>query len=225
MAARKKYYSDKLSAGNLKRCYEIAPARVKQYLEAEIEHVVEKINPSDTVLELGCGYGRILEKLCMKAQQVYGIDTSLSSLMLANLEKKSNRHLFLMDAVALGFRKDVFDIVICIQNGISAFNVDRLELIREGIRVARSGGIVLFSSYSEKFWNDRLAWFELQAKEGLLGKIDHHRTGDGVIVCKDGFKATTVSPAEFISLTSRLDVRADIIEVDQSSLFCEILVE
>jgi cyclopropane fatty-acyl-phospholipid synthase-like methyltransferase len=52
------YYAEKLSAKRLQRCYEIASPRVQQYLEAEIEHVIGHLKPTDTVLELGCGYGR-----------------------------------------------------------------------------------------------------------------------------------------------------------------------
>lgn len=44
------YYMDKLSEKQLEQCYEIAPSRVKQYLEAEIQHVLDKVHPSDTVL-------------------------------------------------------------------------------------------------------------------------------------------------------------------------------
>ena len=35
----KSYYSDKLSAEQLRQCYQIAPLRVKQYLNAEIQYV------------------------------------------------------------------------------------------------------------------------------------------------------------------------------------------
>jgi len=74
------YYSEKLSAEKLKKCYDLAPERVKQYLEAEINHVLQKVQPSDIVLELGCGYGRVLPAIASKAKQVTGIDTSLSSI-------------------------------------------------------------------------------------------------------------------------------------------------
>jgi SAM-dependent methyltransferase len=129
-----------------------------------------------------------------------------------------------MDAVALAFRDGIFDVVACIQNGISAFKVDQRALVAESIRVARPGGRVLFSSYSERFWRDRLEWFRLQSEHGLLGEIDPEATGDGVIVCKDGFKATTIGPDEFFSLTSGFDVHRRIEEVDESSIFCEIVV-
>jgi len=129
-----------------------------------------------------------------------------------------------MNAAELGFADSVFDAVVCIQNGISAFKVDRLQLVQECVRVAKPGGIVLLSSYSPCFWEDRLEWFELQAAEGLLGEIDREATGNGVIICKDGFRADTIGPEEFASLAAELDLEAEIYEVDGSSLFCEIAV-
>lgn len=224
--AVERYYSDKLSADRLRRCYEIAPPRVCQYLENETGYVLSKTKSSDAVLELGCGYGRVMKKLCSKAGIVTGVDTSLASLRLVRTELAdlSNYRLYQMDAVCTGFRENVFDVTVCLQNGISAFKVKQLDLIKEAVRVTRPGGTVLFSTYSDKFWKERLEWFQHQSDEGLLGEIDTDKTGDGVIVCKDGFKATTVSGRQFLSMTSRLKLAAEIVEIDDSSLFCEITV-
>jgi 2-polyprenyl-6-hydroxyphenyl methylase/3-demethylubiquinone-9 3-methyltransferase len=127
-----------------------------------------------------------------------------------------------MDAAALGFRDSLFDAVICIQNGISAFRVDPLQLVREALRVTRSGGRVLLSSYAEDFWESRLEWFEVQAAHGLIGKIDPHATGKGVIVCEDGFRATTFGPDDFRGLAAAVDLRPSITEVAGASLFCTL---
>ena len=220
------YYSDKLSAERLKRVYEIAPPRVKQYFEAEVNHVLQKIHNQDLVLELGCGYGRILSSLAKKAKSVFGIDTSLSSLLLGKelLSHNSNCFFAQMNAVQLSFPNNIFDVVVCMQNGISAFHVNQKKLILESLRVTKSNGIVLFSSYSEKFWNDRLEWFRLQSDAGLLGEINYDKTNNGNIVCKDGFTATTVGIDQFKALTSDIDnVIVNLEEVDDSSLFCEII--
>ena len=220
------YYDETLSAHRLRRCYEIAPPRVRQYLEAEIQHVLGKIRPSDTVLELGCGYGRVLEPLAEHAATVVGVDTSRASLQLAKklLGESGRCHLLAMNAVSLGFRPGVFDVVIGIQNSISAFKVNERDLIREALRVTRPGGWVLLSSYSENFWDARLEWFELQAKHGLIGEIDPDQTGNGVIVCKDGFRAVTLGPGDFTVLVTSLGYDPIIEEVDGSSIFCEIHV-
>ena len=94
----------------------------------------------------------------------------------------------------------------------------------EATRITRPGGSVLFSSYAEAFWQDRLDWFRCQADHGLLGEIDEAATGNGVIVCKDGFKATTFGPDRFISLCNDLGFNPEITIVDDSSIFCELMV-
>jgi len=220
------YYKKKLSAERLRPCYEIASPRVKQYLEAKIDFVLERIQHQHLVLELGCGYGRVLKRILGHAQMVVGIDNSLESLALAREEVGSHPacRLAAMDASRLGFRKRVFDRVVCIQNGISAFKVEPRRLVLEALRVTRPGGKVLFSSYSPRFWNERLEWFQRQAELGLLGEIDYEATGNGVIVCKDGFRATTFGAEEFLSLVSDLHVSPQITEVDGSSIFCEMTV-
>jgi len=218
------YYADKLSAERLEQCYRIAPPRVMQYLEAELTHVLSRIRSGDDVLDQGCGYGRIMPSLAAKAGLVVGIDIAMASLQLAreHLHHSDNCSLACMDAARTAFAAGVFDVVICIQNGISAFHVDQRNLILESLRVCKPGGIILFSTYSANFWTDRLAWFRLQVEAGLLGEIDEKRTGEGTIVCKDGFRATTVKAKKFRELTSGLDAKIEILEVDDSSLFCEI---
>jgi 2-polyprenyl-6-hydroxyphenyl methylase/3-demethylubiquinone-9 3-methyltransferase len=155
-----------------------------------------------------------------------GIDTSIQSLRMATdfVGRSESLHLAAMDAAQMGFRSQSFDLTICIQNGISAFGVDQKSLFAEAVRVTRSGGVVLFSSYAERFWAERLRWFEIQAEHELIGEIDYGLTGDGVIVCRDGFRATTVDSKGFGSLAAGLGLTPNIIEVDGSSLFCEVVV-
>ncbi|MEN8223657.1 MAG: class I SAM-dependent methyltransferase, partial [Acidobacteriota bacterium] len=129
-----------------------------------------------------------------------------------------------MDAADLKFVDDTFDLVICVQNGISAFKTDPGKLLSEAVRVTKKGGIVLFSSYSDKIWEARLEWFKIQAELGLIGEIDMEKTGDGKIVCRDGFTATTYSPGDFQELALKLNLKANVYEVDNSSVFCEIIV-
>ena len=93
----------------------------------------------------------------------------------------------------------------------------------EALRVSRPGGHVIFSSYSARFWDDRLGWFRIQSRHGLLGDIDEAATGDGNIVCKDGFRATSATRKDFEELCARCGVTPTITEVDGSSLFCEIV--
>ena len=130
-----------------------------------------------------------------------------------------------MDAKKLDFPDNYFDTTICVQNGISAFKVDPLELLKESVRVTKNGGTILYSSYSEKFWEYRLKWFEIQSEQKLIGEINYELTKNGVIVCKDGFTAITYSGQKFLELASKINVQAEVFEIDNSSVFCKMKVK
>jgi len=220
------YYASGLSGERLRRCYEIASPRVRQYLEAEILFVLQRIGHADSVLELGCGYGRVAFRLAESARRVVGIDNAAGSIALArSLSDPGSRCEFLeMDALQLAFDDSEFDKVVCVQNGISAFGVDMEPLLREAARVTLPGGRLYFSTYADGFWEERLSWFEAQAEEGLVGEIDRAKTGNGVIFCRDGFRSGKVSPEEFISTGVKLGLDPRVTEVDGSSVFCEMTV-
>lgn len=220
------YYSAKLCGERLRQCYALASPRVAEYLEAEIQFLLGQLRRSDSVLELGCGYGRVCARLADSAKRVVGIDNANESIELARrLHGPRSRCEFeVMDAAALTFDESEFHKVVCVQNGICAFGIDRGELLQQALRVAKPGGRVVFSTYSERFWTHRLKWFEAQSAAGLVGEIDYSQTGNGTIVCKDGFRAGLVLPAEFQSLCSNFCLASEIIEVNESCVFCEIVV-
>ena len=219
-----KYYNKILSGKALQRVYQLASPRLQQYLDAEIQHCISRIKPGDSVLDTGCGYGRVMKELKPRCRQVVGMDNSLISMLYGRklIRNDGDIHFCQMDAGALGFKDNSFDVVLCIQNGISAYKVDKKVLIDECVRVAKPNGKILFSTYSEKFWDERLKWFRAQAGENLIGPIDDELTGNGVIACTDGFKASTISPDEFESLGRDSGLSFEITEVDESSLFLEI---
>jgi 2-polyprenyl-6-hydroxyphenyl methylase/3-demethylubiquinone-9 3-methyltransferase len=218
------YYEDRLSGDGLRKCYEIAPPRIHRYLDAEVRFVAERVRDARSVIELGCGYGRVLREIGQDASRLVGCDTSRRSLELARSYVRSRRNISLVwaDASRTPFSTGAFDATVCIQNGISAFGADPKILAAEALRVTRPGGVLLFSSYAARIWEERLAWFRGQAAAGLIGEIDETRTRDGTIVCKDGFRATTVDGAEFMRLFAGPGRTVSIEEVDGSSLFCTV---
>lgn len=220
------YYETALSGIRLQQCYELATERVRQYLAAEIEFVLRRVHSTDRILELGCGYGRVLRELVNKALLAVGIDNCVDNIRMAReFVSRGNRcELAVMDAARLGFRDRQFDLVVCIQNTIGVLEVDPAVVVREGLRVARPGGTMLLSSYSDRFWDDRLEWFEIQVNHGLIGAIDRDASGGGTIVSCDGFAARRLTPEHFASLAESCDVDAEIVEIDESSVFCEIVV-
>jgi len=219
------YYAQHLAAERLQRVYALAPPRAQQYLQAEIEQLCSLVHADDEVLELGCGHGRVAEHLAACARRVVGIDVAEASLALA---RERCAHLGLgarlqyraMDALALQFEPESFDLVACVQNGIGAFRVDPQALAREACRVLRPGGRLVLATYADAFWPARLEWFERQAQAGLIGPIDHAACRDGTIVCHDGFRSGRATRDQFQALASMLGLPAEIFEVDDSSLWC-----
>jgi 2-polyprenyl-6-hydroxyphenyl methylase/3-demethylubiquinone-9 3-methyltransferase len=162
-------------------------------------------------------------RLAEVARVVVGIDTAAESLELARqLDTDGKCEFMRMDALHLTFPEGRFDAVVCVQNGICAFGVDQVGLAREALRVTRQGGLVLLSTYSDRFWPHRLAWFEDQASAGLIGAIDLRASGGGVIVSPDGFRAGRLTEDDFRSIAAALGREGRVTEVDGSSVFCEL---
>ncbi len=137
------YYAEHLAAEKLHRCYEIAPPRVQQYLRAELEFALKFIRSGDAVLDLGCGYGRTLPDLAARAGSVTAVDNAPASVALARETTAglASVEIVEMDAAKLRFLDNAFDVVLCLQNGISAFHRDPTTIMREALRVCRPGGL------------------------------------------------------------------------------------
>ena len=213
------YYADKLNSQKLFKVYDTSIPRVRQYLAAEIGFVRDSLKGSERVLELGAGYGRIVRELAPYCGSIVGIDISSENVGLAEEYVRAcpNTKMEVMDVHKLSFDSP-FDVVLCLQNGLSSMRADS-RVIEDILRCTADRGAAYFSTYSSKFWEQRLLWFYEQAEKGLLGEIDTEQTKDGVIVCKDGFKARTHSEDELRSIGNELGYPYEIKEVDESSLF------
>ncbi|WMJ77472.1 MULTISPECIES: class I SAM-dependent methyltransferase [unclassified Sedimentibacter] len=213
------YYAGKLNSQMLYQVYETQIPRVKQYLQAEIDFVKENLSKTQSVLELGAGYGRIIKELAPFCGSIVGIDISVESVELGReyLKDCPNASIVAMNVHKMNFHRP-FDVILCLQNGLSAMRADS-TVINKILETLAPGGTAYFSSYSAKFWDFRLKWFEEQSSKGLLGEIDYAKTQNGVIVCKGGFEATTYSPEDLQKIGEESGCPYWVQEVDESSLF------
>ena len=214
------YYAQKLNSQSLYQVYDTKIPRVRQYLDMEIDFVRKRLFGAESVLEVGAGYGRILKELNNCSKYFLGIDISEQSVEFGKEYLKEFPHIRLetMDANKMDFAKE-FDAVLCLQNGLSALKGKAPDLVNRCVNALKNGGSAYFSTYSSKFWDYRLAWFEEQANKGLIGEIDKKQTGDGLIVCKDGFMAKTFTENDFIRLGEESGYEFEIQEVDESSIY------
>lgn len=65
-----------------------------------------------TVLEIGCGDGRLTALYRETAQQVVGIDMATDALYAAQNSRTSKTHFACTDATCLPFRDNSFDVVL-----------------------------------------------------------------------------------------------------------------
>lgn len=214
------YYARSLNSAKLFQAYQTEYPRVKQYLDEEIGFVRRNLIGNERVLEVGAGYGRIMRELAPFAGSIVGIDISSDSVAFGKdyLKECLNCSIQVMDARNPEFGEE-FDVVLCLQNGLSAIKGQPERLVEQCLKVLAPGGKAYFSTYSAKFWEHRLAWFREQARKGLLGEIDVEKTCNGAIVCKDGFVATTFSEDDLKKLGEGSGCRYRVEEVDESSLF------
>ena len=221
------YYQQHLVGPDLRRAYELASPRIRRYLRAEIEYAVRGARGAGRVLELGCGYGRFLREIAPHVGRATGIDVVRANLLTGRdyLGDLDNCELVQTNAVRLAFADASFDVTLCVQNGLSAFRVDPGALVAEAVRVTKVRGRIFFSVYSPRIWDERLEWFRAQARAGLIGPVDEARTRPGTIVCEDGLRLTTTSGEELRELFARTGQRAQVREIDRSSVFAEVTKE
>lgn len=217
------YYTHKLNSQKLLNVYETKIPRVQRYLDAEISFIRDNLTGSERILELGAGYGRIVKELSGNCMSIVGVDISDENVSLGKeyLKDIPNAEIITMDVNKLTLQEK-FDAVLCLQNGLSAMKITSSDLIKKILDMVVSDGKVYFSTYSEKFWDYRLMWFEEQADKGLLGELDLDKTKNGIIICKDGFKAVTHTSKDLEAIGLLSGHEYEVKEVDESSIFLVI---
>ena len=217
------YYVQNLHGLRLHEVYQTRHPQVKSYLNQEIAFVQNRLEGSETVLELGAGYGRIMKELAPYCRTILGIDISVDNIAFSEdyLQEAPNAKIILMDANLL--KTDLFqmqfDTVLCLQNALSAMKAVPHALVKQIMELLPPGGRVFISTYSESFWSHRLAWFQEQAEKGLLGELDLAQCKEGVIVGKDGFRSYSHSAAELEDIGTGSGYPYEILEVAASALF------
>ena len=217
------YYAKNLNACRLQDVYQTQLPAVQTYLDSEIASVRGMLSGTERVLELGAGYGRIMRELSPYCGHITGIDISEDNVAFGReyLKEAQNADLLTMDAhriVANSFGS-TFNMVLCLQNGLSAMKAEPLGFIGMMLSLLVPGGKAIISTYSEKFWQHRLAWFIEQADKGLLGEVDPKQSRDGIIVCKDGFQSRSHTPEQLTEIGRSTGYPYEIVEVQEASLF------
>ena len=185
-----------------------APALIQEFLDGEIEFIKKHISPKKYVLEIGCGYGRLLKILSPISKKVAGIDFSKRMTRLArkNLKNYKNVDPLLMNADNLTFNDELFDYVVCLDNSFGNMPNIELNVIKEMVRVCKKGGEIIISVFSD---NAKTVQLENYLRIGLKNIRDNGTA----IYSDDGFYSRRFSEEALRGFFNKLELRCKIIKI------------
>jgi len=184
------------------------PKLIQEFLDGETNFIKKQIVSNKKILEIGCGYGRLLGILSEKAKEVVGIDFSKRMVDLAKekLSSKSNVFVKLMEADKLGFKDESFDYVVCLDNTFGNMPDIELDVLKEMARACKKGGCMIVSVFSE---NAEDVQFENYARIGLKNIKD-----DGnAIHTEEGFYSRRFSKDELVKLFEKIGLECKVIKI------------
>lgn len=120
--------------------------------KAAVEFIDNKKNLK--VIDVGCGDGKLLEKIVDKEEKCYGMDISIEALKMARKKLPDSVMLVQHDATEKWpFKNDFFDCILCTGNTLG--NVaEPQSIIKETARCLKSGGAGMFSVFNSEFLNE-----------------------------------------------------------------------
>jgi ubiquinone/menaquinone biosynthesis C-methylase UbiE len=107
------------------------------------------INPSDVILEIGCGVGRVGKLLSPRCLKWIGTDISSSMLKYAAKRLKGLKNVELVELGAVGLKEvdaNSVDVVYCTVVFMHLYEWDRYTYVQEAFRVLRPGGRCFFDN-------------------------------------------------------------------------------
>jgi len=166
--------------------YESNYSPYQNYVELERLRREARLGADTSVLDLGCGTGRLTRECLRAGVRVVGADLSLSALEQARASVKpgAGTHLGLVqaDARALPLRAEAFDrVVACQVIGQIPEGAVRRQALAEAARVLKPGGLLVFNVHNFGVRERRIG----QKHTGLSLDVDepyfHYYTTDEVV--------------------------------------------
>jgi ubiquinone/menaquinone biosynthesis C-methylase UbiE len=169
----------------------------RNFFWPDLQFIAEHIKTGETVLDFGCGNGRLLEILQDKNPEYYGVDVSQQLIALAKAKYPQWAANFskISGQANLDFADDFFDAVV----SIAVFHhfpdkQFRLAMAKELFRITKPGGEIIITvwnlwqpKYKEYIWKNmarkilgqsRLDWLDCEIpfknNEGKIFKRFHH---------------------------------------------------
>ncbi len=129
--------------------YESSAAEIMKY--NFVVNLIKKTNPDiEFIIDVGCSFGYLSNKLSVICKNVIGLDASLHALIQAKSKyKNQNINFISASAENLPLMDEGFDAVIFCDglNGMDLTGAHRDNAIKESLRVLKDKGFAIFTDY------------------------------------------------------------------------------
>jgi len=184
------------------------PKPIQDFLDGEIKFINKYLKKDKFVLEVGCGYGRLLKILQQKSSRLVGIDFSKKMVNAAriNTSQFKNVDIKLMNAEKLSFNNNLFDYVLCLDNSFGNMPGIEQKVINEMYRVCKPGGKIIISVFSDSAKNVQIKNYN------RIGLKNVRNIGDAIYT-DDGFYSRRFTKKQLSRLFTKAGLKCKIISV------------
>ena len=201
----------------ISKVYSETPLVIRDLFRQESELLRKELATQSSTLEVGCGFGRVLEWV-PEFVRYCGLDSSMNYAQEAR-ERNPGGSWICGDATALPFSKGSFDSVFCIQNTLGNMEGIEEKVIAEMRRVCRKRGKVILSVYSEDSFETRRLWYDRLVDAGIFRRVwldpDHPR----VARSDTGWSSRCFQRSELRSLFSGAS-KVEVTKIQSFLYFC-----
>lgn len=133
----------------------------QELFRAEAEYLAAHIMPGSSVLDIGCGDGRIIKYILPVTKDVIGLDIDPNAINLAKhkFADEPNLRLIEGDVFKLPFSTESFDVITLMLTLVNLGD-RKADALKEMKRVMKSTGKIIISVYSEDAWNHRIQQYK-----------------------------------------------------------------
>ena len=150
------------------------------------------------ILDVGCGFGRILELLKDRGE-VYGIDIDRYQVELA---RSNGLNAIVADARDNPFPNEYFDYVLIVNNTLGNIQLGKIRVLKEAYRVLKRGGTGIISVY-----NDTPETLEHRLNSYRAYGLDCKVVGGFIVKCSGGLYSEQFSPQHISRLVQLAGIR------------------
>lgn len=153
----------------ISKVYSETPLVIQGLFRQESEMLRTALAGASRVLEVGCGFGRVLEWVPAGVKYA-GVDISIHYLQEART-RNPGPDWICGDATRLPFAGGSFDAVFCVQNTLGNMEGIEEKVLSEMRRVCCRRGRLILSVYSEDSFETRRLWYDRLVDAGIFRRI------------------------------------------------------